>query len=303
MNSRAAEICGIKTPVFQAGMAGLAGPELVAAVSNAGGLGHLGGLRQPPSKLRNWIQNVKELTDKPFGVNLVPAYGGPEVFDALLQIVIQENVKILSLFYGNFKDVIPRAKDAGLVTMVQVGSVAEARKVVKEGADIIIAQGIEAGGHIRGRIGVMSLLPAVLDVVEGRPVIAAGGIVDEGTVRAASTMGAEGIWAGTVFVASDESQAHDIYKRRLLDATTDDPKFLTGYSFGWGIGTPHRAIYSHHKFNHLKYMGGGARKVDKPAVAEKLALYAGQGVGKITKILPAEEIVRQLAKGFAEKPL
>ena len=298
MKNLATELCGIDVPVFQAGMAGLAGPELVAAVSNAGGLGHLGGLRQPPSMLRSWIQKVKALTDKPFGVNLVPAYGGPEVFEAQLQVVFEEKPKVLSLFYGDFDDIIPRAKEVGICTMVQVGSVAEAQKVVKAGVDIIVAQGIEAGGHVRGRVGLMSLLPAVLDVAEGRPVIAAGGIVDEVTVRAAMLMGAAGIWAGTVFVASTESLAHDIYKQRLLAAGTDDPKFLTGYSFGWGVGTPHRAIYSAHKYNPLRLCGGGARTTDKAKIAEKLTLYAGQGVGRITKILPAADIVGSLAKGL-----
>ena len=131
------------------------------------------------------------------------------------------------------------------------------------------------------------------------PVLAAGGIADQSAVRASAIMGAEGVWAGTVFVASVESLAHDVYKQRLLEAITDDPKFLTGYSYGWGGGTPHRAMYSHHKFNPLKFVAGGARKKDKPVLAEKITLYAGQDVGKITQILPAEILPGTWPEGFS----
>lgn len=293
--SSAAAMCGVALPVFQAGMAGLAGPALVAAVSAAGGLGHLGGLRQPPAALRAAIRDVKQRTDRPFGVNLVPAYGGPEVFDAQLDVVLDEKPKVLSLFYGDFPAAIARARDAGLVVMVQVGSLGEARKVVAEGADIVIAQGIEAGGHVRGMVGLLPLLPAVVEAARGRPVLAAGGIVDAADVRAALALGADGVWVGTAFVASDESQAHDIYKRRLVAATTDDTAYHTGYSFGWGFGTPHRVLPGTGLLGHV---GGGARVADKPVMAEKLSLYAGQGVGKITEILPAAETVTRLAAGF-----
>jgi enoyl-[acyl-carrier protein] reductase II len=179
-----AELCGISVPVFQAGMAGLSGPTLVAAVSDAGGLGHLGALRVLPGTLRDWIKQTRELTDKPFGVNLVPQYGGSEFFEAGFSVVLKERPEVISLYYGDFREVIPRAKDAGIITMVQVGTVADARKAVSDGADIIIAQGIEGGGHLtQGRVGLMALLPAVVDIAEGRPVIAAGAINDIRAVR------------------------------------------------------------------------------------------------------------------------
>lgn len=302
MKNRATELCGIEKPVFQAGMAGIAGPELVAAVSEAGGLGHLGGLRQPPAKLREAIRTVKGLTDKPFGVNLVPAHGGPKMFEAQLQVVFEERPKILSLFYGDFADTIPRARDAGLAVMVQVGSVAEARKVIGEGADIVIAQGVESGGHVRGTVGLMPLLSAIVDIAGGRPVLAAGGIVGEAEVRACLALGAQGVWVGTAFVATHESLAHDIYKRRLVEASTDDPRYRTGYSYGWKYGTPHRAFPpAGRPFNPLRLVGGGARRVDKPSRAEGLSLYAGQGVGKVTEILPATEVVVRLTKGLENR--
>lgn len=299
MKGSVTELCGVEKPVFQAGMAGIAGPDLVAAVSKAGGLGHLGGLRQPPAMLKDSIQTVKSLTNKPFGVNLVPAYGGPKMFEAQLQVVFAEKPKVLSLFYGDFAETIPRARDAGLTVMVQVGSVAEARKAIGDGADIVIAQGVEAGGHVRGTVGLMALLSAIVDIAQGRPVLAAGGIADEADVRACLTLGAQGVWVGTAFVATHESLAHDIYKRRLVEASTDDPKYRTGYSYGWKYGTPHRAIPpAGRPLNPLRLVGGGVRRVDKPSRAEGLSLYAGQGVGKITEVLPAAEVVAQLTKGF-----
>jgi len=298
--SRLADLCGIALPIFQAGMAGIAGPELVAAVSDAGGLGHLGGLRQPPSALRAAIREVKRRTDRPFGVNLVPAFGGPEVFEAQLQVVFEEKPRVLSLFYGDFPKAIPRARDAGILVMVQVGSVRETRKVVEQGADVIIAQGVEAGGHVRGTVGLLPLLSSVVDFARGRPVLAAGGIVDETDVRAVRALGAEGVWVGTAFVATPESLAHDIFKNRIIEASTDDPQYRTGYSFGWTYGTPHRIIPGDGRFNLLRFVGGGARVNDKPAIAQKLSLYAGQGVGRITEISLAAKIVARLAKGFED---
>ena len=292
-------MCGISKPVFQAAMAGLSGPDLVAAVSEAGGLGHLGALRVLPKTLRGWIHRTRSLTDKPFGVNLVPQFGGADFFEAALSIVLEERPKVLSLFYGDFQDVIPRAKDAGIVTMVQVGSLAEARKAVNDGADILIAQGIEAGGHVRGRVSLMALLPAVVDIAEGRPVIAAGAINDVRAAKAARCLGASGVWCGTAFLASTECDAHDAYKDKLVQADTDAPKFKTGYSYGWKYGTPHRAIDGKRGWNLLRLMGGGIRMIDNPKMADKLSLYAGQGVGQVRSIRSSADIVEEMSEAFS----
>ncbi len=282
-------------------MAGLAGPELAAEVSQAGGLGHLGALRVPPKILRQWIEQTRSLTSCPFGVNLVPQYGGPEVFEATFQIVLETRPQVLSLFYGDFEDIIPRAKDAGIVTMVQVGSVAEAKKAVQDGADIIIAQGIEAGGHIRGQVGLMALLPAIVDIADGRPVIAAGAIHEARAVRAARYLGAQGVWSGTAFLVCEECNTSDAYKQRLIEADTDAPQYLTGYSYGWKYGTPHRAIRGRGGLNLLRFMGGGLRKADDPKMADRLSLYAGQGVGFVRERITARQVVAQLAAGFNEE--
>jgi len=296
--TNAARMCGIEIPVFQAAMAGLTGPELVAEVSNAGGLGHLGALRVPPKLLRKWIRETRRLTRNPFGVNLVPRYGGPELFEAVLQVVLEEKPKVLSLFYGDFKEVIPRAKEAGILTMVQVGSVREAGKAVRDGTDIIIAQGIEAGGHLRGNVGLMALLPAVVDIADGRPVLAAGAIHERRAVEAARCLGAEGVWSGTAFLACRECNTHDAYKQKLIEADVDAPQYRTGYSYGWKYGTPHRVIPGAGGWNLLRFMGGGIRKVDNGKMANKLSLYSGQGVGFLTEKNTARKVVSMLAEGF-----
>lgn len=296
-----ARLCGVRHPVFLAGMAAISGPRLVAAVANAGGMGVLGGLRLPPQALRGWIRETRSLTDRPFGVNLVPQFGGPEVFEAQFRVVLEERPRLLSLFYAeNYgADMIPRARAAGLVVMVQAGTVALARKAIAHGADIIAAQGAEAGGHLnRGTIGLMALLPAIIAAAEGRPVLAAGGITTREDVRAAMALGAAGVLVGTAFVASAESEAHPLYKRKIVEATTDDTEYRTGYSFGWRYGTPHRVIPNRDRRNLLRFVGGGARAIDRPALARKLSLYAGQGVGRIHDVIPATDRMAELIQGL-----
>lgn len=297
---RVAALCGIDYPIVQAGMAGLAGPPLVAAVSQAGGLGIVGGLRVAPRLLRQWIRQTRELTDRPIGVNLVPQFGGAAVFEAQLQVVLQEKPRVLSLFYAEaYPDAISRAKDAGMVVMVQVGTLALAREALARGADILVAQGSEAGGHLHpGTIALSVILPAMCALARPVPVIAAGAITHRHDVHMAMALGAAGVMAGTAFVATHESSAHPLYKQRILEATADDTEYRTGYSFGWTYGTPHRVIPNRERYNPLRLMGGGARTVDHPRMARKLSLYAGQGVGKIDRIVSAAERFEELRKGL-----
>jgi enoyl-[acyl-carrier protein] reductase II len=298
--SEVTRLCGVRYPIFLAGMAAISGPKLVAAVANAGGMGTLGGLRLPPLALLKWIRETRELTDMPFGVNLVPSFGGPEVFEAQFQVILREKPRLLSLFYAeDYVEMIPRAKDAGLVVSVQVGTVELAEMAIERGADMIVAQGSESGGHLnRGTIGLMSLLPAICKIAQGRPVLAAGGITNRNDVKAAMGLGAAGVLVGTAFVASHESNAHPLYKQKIVEATVDDTEYRTGYSFGWKYGTPHRVIPNRDKWNLLRFIGGGARVIDKPRMAQKLSLYAGQGVGKIGSVVSAAERVAELIQGL-----
>ncbi|MCP3687313.1 MAG: nitronate monooxygenase [Gammaproteobacteria bacterium] len=293
MTANILQLCGVEVPVFQAGLGGVAGPELAAAVSNAGGLGHLGCIRRSASAVREWINETRDLTDRPFGVNLVPKGPGPDGFDAQLNVVLEEKPKVLSLFWGDFSQVIPRARAAGIVTMVQIGSVAEALKAAADGADIIIAQGIEAGGHVRGTVGLSVLLPEVIRAVAPKPVLAAGGICSRNAVKTVLEQGAAGAWVGTRFVATMESLAHDIYKTRLVEAGTDDTVHGHFYSYGWPIGTAYRVIPPRSK-NLLRFVAGGARRIDRDRNAEGLSLYAGQGVGQIDQVVSAAQVVAEL---------
>ncbi len=287
-------LCGVDSTIFQAGLGGVGGPELAAAVSNAGGLGHLGCIRRSASGVREWIDETRRLTDRPFGVNLVPMGPGPDGFDAQLAIVLEEKPKVLSLFWGDFSEVIPQARAAGIITMVQVGSVAEALKAAADGADIIIVQGIEAGGHVRGTLGLLVMLPEVVRAVAPVPVLAAGGISDRTAVDTVMKLGAAGAWVGTRFIATMESLAHDIYKRRLVEADTDDTVHGHLYSYGWPLGTAYRVIRPRRR-TPLQFIAGGARRIDKDHNAEGLSLYAGQGVGRIKQVMPAAQVVAELS--------
>jgi enoyl-[acyl-carrier protein] reductase II len=291
----ATALCGVDLPVFQAGMGGVAGPQLAAAVSEAGGLGHLGGIRLAAADLRDRIRETREFTDRPFGVNLVPPGGGPDGFEAQLGVVIAERPAVLSLFWGEFAGAVARAREAGIVTMIQAGSVAGANAAAEAGADIVIAQGIEAGGHVHGGTGLMALLPEVIRAVAPIPVLAAGAIADAGVVANVLHMGAAGAWVGTRFVASDESLAHDIYKQRLVDAGPDDTRYEKFYSFGWGVGAPYRIVPPKSRWNPRGLIAGGPRRVDSEAWARGIKVYAGQGVGCIESVLPAGKIVEALS--------
>ncbi len=288
-------LCGTANPIFQAGMGGIAGPELTAAVSNAGGLGHLGAIRLPAKDLQEWIRKTKALTQAPFAINLVLPGGGPDGFEAQLAVTIQEKPKAVSLYWGDFASVIPRLKAAGITVMVQVGSVADAQKALNDGADMIVAQGIEAGGHVISKIGLLTVLSDILKIAGTAPVLAAGGLSSPEKIKSVLQMGAAGAWVGTSFIAATESNAHPIYRQRLIDAKPDDTHHGHFYSYGWPIGTPYRVIKPTVK-SLRQFKAAGARRGDTDRFAKTVQLYAGQGVGDVREIKPAAEILRDLGR-------
>jgi len=304
---------GIRHPIVQAGMGGVARAELVAAVSNAGGLGMLGMVRMTPDFIRDQIQKTRELTQRPFGVNLIQPVAPASGFESQLEVCIEERVSVVSLFWTNPATVVQRCHAAGITVMLQVGSAEEASRAAAVGVDMIVAQGIEAGGHVRGQVGLVPLLPTVVEAVTPVPVIAAGGIVDGRGLAAALALGADGVWVGTRFVASKESEAHPDYKRRLLAASQADAIYTEIFHVGWPPNSPHRVLR-----NSLTEGGSvppgpvgaarlGDRTVEVPPFGsatptihtegriELMANYAGQGVGLIRNILPAAEILQQMA--------
>lgn len=311
--TRLTHFLGIQYPILQAGMGGVARAGLAAAVSVAGGLGVLGMIRMRPDFIRAQIRRVRELTDRPFGINLVPAVVSPEEFEAQVAVCLEERVPVLSLAWAEpAPRLIERAHAEGILLLQQVGDVAEAEQAVEAGVDVIVAQGAEAGGHLMGEVGVLALVPRIVDAVAPTPVVAAGGIVDGRGVVAALALGAEGVWVGTRFIASEESEAHPTYKQRLLAAGDGDTLRTDRFSVGWPSGMPHRVLRT--PTAEGRYQPGGPvararigeRVVEVPAFSsapptihtegeiEAMPLYAGQSVGAIRAIRPAGEIVREL---------
>ena len=297
MKTRVTELLQIEYPVIQGGMAWVAEHHLAAAVSNAGGLGLIGAASAPPEVVREEIRKTKELTDKPFGVNVMLLNpNAPEV----AQVVIEEGVKVVTTGAGNPGKFIEAWKEAGVIVIPVVASVAMAKMMVRAGADAVVAEGMESGGHI-GAQTTMTLVPQVVDAVEV-PVIAAGGIADGRGVAAARMLGAEGVQLGTRFVASEESIAHPNYKERILKARDIDSE-VTGMS----TGHPIRVLRNQMTRDYLKLEKesadfaqleqltlGSLRKAVMDGDTVHGSLMAGQSAGLVTKVQSCAEIIQEL---------
>ncbi|HIR93904.1 MAG TPA: enoyl-[acyl-carrier-protein] reductase FabK [Candidatus Egerieimonas intestinavium] len=226
MNTRVTELLGIQYPIIQGGMAWVAEHHLAAAVSEAGGFGLLGAASAPADVIRQEIRKVKELTDKPFGVNvmLLSPYA-----EEVAHVVAEEGVKAVTTGAGNPEKYMEMWKNAGIKVIPVVASVALAKRMERCGADAVVAEGMESGGHI-GSLTTMALVPQVVDAVD-IPVIAAGGIGDGRGFAAAMMLGAEAVQMGTRFVAAEESIVHQNYKDRIIKAKDIDSQ-VTGMSTG-----------------------------------------------------------------------
>jgi enoyl-[acyl-carrier protein] reductase II len=223
------EKLGIEYPIIQAGMGGVAMAELVAAVSEAGGLGVIGAALMTPAALRDEVRKVKDLTDKPFAVDLLLAQGWPGQ-EEMIQVMFDEEVPVFASGLGSPAPYAEEMHDHGMTIMAVIGTVRHAHKVTDGGTDIVIAQGTEGGGHT-GRIATMALVPQVVDAIAPTPVVAAGGIADGRGLVAALSLGACGVWVGTRFVATREASGHDNYKHKIVEATdegTQVTKCFTG---------------------------------------------------------------------------
>ena len=217
MRTKITEMLGIKHPIIQSGMNYAARPPLVAAVSNAGGLGILGALSMRPYELREAIRQIRDLTEKPFGVNFLPYH--PEV-DKMIDIMIEEKVPVASYGRGNPKHIIERTKAAGMFNIPTLGSVKHAMRAEQDGADAAIIQGTEAGGH-SSYVSTTVLLPKTVDAVK-IPIVAAGGFCDGRGLLAALALGAEGISMGTRFIATVECTVADNVKQHFLRSSEND---------------------------------------------------------------------------------
>lgn len=231
METKITKLLGIKYPIIQGGMAWVADYNLAAAVSNAGGLGLIGAGGMDEEMVREQIRKAKALTDKPFGVNIMLMNPSAE---QIAKVLVEEGVKVVTTGAGSPEKFMPMWKEAGMIVIPVIASVAYAKRMERCGADAIVVEGTEAGGHI-GEATTMSLVPQVVDSVE-IPVIAAGGIADGRGFAAAKMLGAEGVQMGTVFLAADETNIHQNYKDFVIKAKDIDSK-VTGRSTGHPVRT------------------------------------------------------------------
>lgn len=303
MKTKITELLGIQYPVIQGGMAWVAEYHLAAAVSNAGGLGIIGAASAPAQVVRTQIQELKKLTDKPFGVNVMLMNpNAPEV----AQVVVEEGVPVVTTGAGNPAKFIPMWKEAGVKVIPVVASVAMARMMERAGADAVVAEGMESGGHI-GEQSTMALVPQVADAVQV-PVIAAGGIADARGFAAAFMLGAQAVQMGTRFVSAKESIVHENYKERIIKAKDIDSE-VTGRS----TGHPIRVLRNQMSREYLKLEQAGAsleeletltlgslRKAVMDGDVKGGSLMAGQIAGLIRQENTCEEIIQEIVNG-AEK--
>jgi len=222
------ELLRIEHPIILAGMGNVSLAEIVAAVSNAGGLGVLGGGLLPPEDLRRQIRRTKELTSRPFAVDLLVAENMPGV-DELLRVLYEEEVRIFVSGLGNPGSLVEEMKAHGMTVIAMIGNTKHARRCAEAGVDALVAQGTEAGGHT-GRVATFPLVPAVVDAVRPLPVAAAGGIADGRGLVAALALGAAAAVVGTRFVATREAGGHAAYKQRIVSATEEDTLITKAYT-------------------------------------------------------------------------
>lgn len=234
-------LLGCDLPILQAGMGGVARAELMAAVAQAGGYGILGMVREDPELIAQEVDAVRAQTDRPFAVNLIPSATDPLLLDAELGICLELEVAAMCFFWDVVPSVVARAKAAGCLVLHQVGSLRAALAAEAAGADVLIVQGVEAGGHVRGTASALVLVEQVVRAVK-LPVIASGGFATGASLVAALALGAQGIHCGTAFLTTTESFAHDKHKARVLAALAEDTVHTDIYALNWPPNTPVRVI-------------------------------------------------------------
>ena len=308
------EKLGCRYPIISAGMGGPARSELAAAVSAAGGFGLLGMVRESAALVACEITAVRARTNRPFGVNLIPFATEPKLLEEELAAAFDAGVPALCFFWEVYPEIVARAKKRGCQVLYQVGSLADAMLAESAGADVVIVQGVEAGGHVRGRMPLSVLLPQVAEKLS-IPIAASGGITTGRDLAAALALGAHGVHCGTVFVASEESFAHDYHKQRIVAAKAGETVHTDLFAINWPPNSPVRVLknsvteavgdklWGYHPDTLprevIGYDGGvPMHKFDTNSPLrtttgdfEKFALYAGEGSARVTAVAPAATIV------------
>ena len=297
MKTRITELLGIEYPIIQGGMAWVAESHLAAAVSAAGGLGLIGGANAPAEVIRNYIREVKAVTDKPFGVNvmLMSPYA-----DEVAKVIVEEGVKVVTTGAGNPEKYMEMWKAAGIKEIPVVASVALAKRMERYGADAVVAEGTESGGHI-GEATTMTLVPQVVDAVS-IPVIAAGGIGDGRGIAAAFMLGAEAVQMGTRFLVAKECTVHQNYKDRVLKAKDIDST-VTGRTHGHPVRCLRNQMTREYvklenegkSFEELEYLTlGTLRKAVQEGDVTNGTVMAGQIAGMVSKEQTCKEMIDEM---------
>ena len=297
MQTEITELLGIQYPIIQGGMAWVAEHHLAAAVSEAGGLGLIGAANAPAEWVREQIRAAKNLTEQPFGVNimLMSPYA-----DEVAQVVAEEGVKVVTTGAGSPEKYMERWKQSGIRVIPVIASVALAKRMERCGADAVVAEGCESGGHV-GESTTMALVPQVVDAVK-IPVIAAGGIADGRGIAAAFMLGAKAVQMGTRFIATREAQVHESYKNQVLRAKDIDTR-VTGRSTGHPVRALRNEMTKRYleleqegaPFEELEQLTlGGLRRAVVEGDVRMGSMMAGQCAGLVREILPCSELVPQL---------
>ncbi len=297
MQTDITKLLGIEYPIIQGGMAWVAEHHLAAAVSEAGGLGLIGGANAPAEVVRNEIREARKLTSKPFGVNVMLM--SPHAED-IAKVVVEEGIKVVTTGAGSPEKYMKMWKEAGIVVIPVVASVALARRMERTGADAVVAEGTESGGHI-GEATTMTLVPQVVDAVN-IPVIAAGGIADGRGLAASLMLGAKAVQMGTRFVVADESIVSEAYKDRII-AAKDIDSAVTGRSHGHPVRSLRNAMTREYSkleaegksFEELEYLTlGTLRKAAMEGDIVHGTVMAGQIAGLVSKKQSAKEIIDEI---------
>lgn len=303
INTPITRLLGIEYPVIQGGMAWIANAHLASSVSNAGGLGIIAAGNADGEYVRSEIRKAKELTDKPFGVNIMLM--SPHA-DEIASIVVEEKVPVVTTGAGNPSKYMKAWKEAGIKVLPVVASVALAKMMTRLGADALIAEGGESGGHV-GELTTMVLVPLIADSTD-LPVIAAGGIADGRAMAASFLLGAVGVQMGTVFLAAEECDIHPVYKEKILKAG-DLATMVTGKRLGHPVRslrtefarTYMKAEYSDIDDESLEKLGVGAlRMAVKEGNLEKGCFLSGQVAARVNAIRKSEDIVKSIVKDAEE---
>ena len=234
-------LLGCDVPILLAGMGGVARSELVTAVAEAGGYGILGMVREAPALIAAEIDAVRASTTRPFAVNLIPAATDPKLLAAEMQVCFDRTVPAMCFFWDVVPGAVARAKAAGCLVLHQVGSLNAALAAMAAGADVLIVQGVEAGGHVHGTVASLILVEQVARAT-CLPIIASGGFATGASLVAALALGAQGIHCGTAFLATSESFAHDDHKARVLAARAEDTVYTDAFALDWAPNSPVRVI-------------------------------------------------------------